>query len=41
VPIPQEAAGELFPAKYQDEFADEYLTAWCRQLGTARPGDLP
>jgi ribulose-5-phosphate 4-epimerase/fuculose-1-phosphate aldolase len=41
VPIPQETAGELFPAKYQDEFADEYWMAWCRQLNVAQPGDLP
>ena len=41
VPIPQETASELFPAKYQDEFADEYWMAWCRQLNVAQPGDLP
>ena len=41
VAVPREAAGELFPAKYQDDFADEYWMAWCRQLSVARPGDLP
>ena len=41
VPIPQEAAGELFPTKYQDEFTDEYWMAWCRLVSDAEPRGLP
>jgi len=41
VPIPQEAAGELFPTKYTDEFTDEYWMSWCRLVSGARPRGSP
>jgi len=41
VPIPRQAAGELFGTKYTDEFTDEYWMAWCRLVGDTRPSGLP
>jgi L-fuculose-phosphate aldolase len=32
VPIPRHMASQLSPAKYQDEFTDEYWMAWCRMV---------
>jgi ribulose-5-phosphate 4-epimerase/fuculose-1-phosphate aldolase len=39
VPIPQQAAGQLFGTKYTDEFTDEYWMAWLRMVRDSQPGD--
>ena len=41
VPIPRQAAGELFGTKYTDEFTDEYWMAWCRLVSDSQPSGLP
>lgn len=41
VPIPPGMAGQLYPSKYQDEFADEYWMAWGRLIGDASAADVP